>query len=290
MHPWESGIDNTPLWDEPLSQITSTSPWSEQMQQRYDELAEKGERPPRTYIAKYSYLVENLFRHDYDWQAILSEHPFQVQDILFNAILCRAERDLATIAETVGANASLHHERAARMARAMNSKLWNPDAQAYDSLDTVADRHLRRETIFSCLPLYAGCCDAERAGRVVERLRTRCFCLADRNCVAVPSYDMCQADYDGEFYWRGPVWFNINWMLAKGLRRHGQQELADWIETSLVRLAIRRGFYEYYSPETGEGLGASDFSWTAALFLDLAANRNAATPTNDREPQKDHVV
>ena len=290
VHPWETGIDNAPLWDEPLSRITSTSSWSRDMQRRYDELAQHGERPPRTYIAKYSFLVENLFRHDYDWQAILSRHPFQVQDILFNAILCRAERDLATIAAAVGADSAPHIERAVRIARAMNAKLWNPDADTYDSYDVVADRHLRRETIFSYIPLYAGCCDADKSARVVNRLRVRCFCLADHNCVAVPSYDMCQADFDGEFYWRGPVWFNINWFLAKGLRRHDQPELADWIEHSLLQLAIRDGFYEYYSPETGSGLGASDFSWTAALFLDLAANWQTSRDSNDHESKEDHIA
>ncbi len=153
----------------------------------------------------------------------------------------------------------------------MNTKLRDSHDGVYHSYDMVAGGHLKRETIFSYFPLYAGCCDPDQATRVVERLRTRCFCLADRNFVAVPSYDMCQADYDGEFYWRGPVWFNVNWYLAKELRRHGQQELADWIENSLLQLASNNGFHEYYSPETGHGLGASGFSWTAALFLDLVA-------------------
>ncbi|NQT41670.1 MAG: glycoside hydrolase [Planctomycetes bacterium] len=271
VHPWETGIDNAPLWDEPLSRLTETTPWAEHMQHRYDELVKSGERPPRTYIAKYSTLIENLFRHEYNWEAILRDHPFQVQDVLFNAILCRAERDLATIAEAVGIDRKPHRQRATRLGRAMNAKLWDSHDEVYHSYDLVAGRHLKQETIFSYIPLYAGCCDPDQAARLVERLRTRCFCLADRNCVAVPSYDMCQADYDGEFYWRGPVWFNANWYLAKGLRWHGQQELADWIENSLLQLAIRNGFHEYYSPETGRGLGASGFSWTAALFLDLAA-------------------
>lgn len=287
VHPWETGIDNAPLWDEPLSRITSLTPWSEQMQQQYDELVRQGKRPPRTYIAKYSLLVESLFRRKYDWAAILADHPFQVQDILFNAILCRAEGDLATIAAAVGEDPAPHHRRAAQVARAMNAKLWNEAEQAYDSFDTVAGRHLRRETVFSYIPLYAGCCDADKTARVVDRLRTRCFCLAEQNCVAVPSYDMCQADYDGEFYWRGPVWFNINWMLARGLRRHGQQKLADWIERSLLNLAMRSGFYEYYSPETGRGLGASDFSWTAALFLDLAAQWQQTQSSLERRSQQE---
>ena len=30
----------------------------------------------------------------------------------------------------------------------------------------------------------------------------------------------------------------------------------------------REGFYEYYDPERGEGLGAAEFTWSAALCLD----------------------
>jgi len=273
VHPWESGIDNTPLWDEPLSRLTGASAWADQMQQKYDELVQQGKRPPRTYIAKYSLLVEHLFQHDYDWQRVLKEHPFQVQDVLFNVILCRAERDLAVIAEAVHADAEVHRQRAARMAAAINEKLWDPLDGTYYSYDVQAEQLLRRETIFSFLPLYAGCCDSQKADEVLRRLETRCFCVADRQCVAIPSYDMCQADYDGEFYWRGPVWFNVNWFLAQGLRQQGERELASWIEDSLLQLVIRNGFFEYYSPETGRGLGASEFSWTAALFIDLAASR-----------------
>jgi hypothetical protein len=30
----------------------------------------------------------------------------------------------------------------------------------------------------------------------------------------------------------------------------------------------RRGFREYFDPLSGDGLGADDFSWTAAIALD----------------------
>ena len=79
------------------------------------------------------------------------------------------------------------------------------------------------------------------------------------------------ADYEGDLYWRGPVWFNICWFMAAALRPHGRQELTDWIEKSLLQLVAEQGFYEYYNPRTGEGLGASGFSWTAALYIDLAS-------------------
>jgi hypothetical protein len=36
-----------------------------------------------------------------------------------------------------------------------------------------------------------------------------------------------------------------------------------------LRLVEASGFSEYYHPATGEPLGSRDFSWSAALTLDL---------------------
>ena len=60
---------------------------------------------------------------------------------------------------------------------------------------------------------------------------------------------------------------------SAGVRQYGEAELAEWIENSLIVLADRNGFYEYYDPDSGRGLGEKDFSWTAALVIDLIAQR-----------------
>lgn len=270
VHPWESGIDNAPLWDEPLAPIEGTSPWSGRMRQRYDELAEQGNRPKRSYIEKYSFLVEQLFETDYNWQRIAETHPFQIQDVLFNTVLCRAEQDLSTIAEAIGEDPNEHHRNAERIADAMNRILWDDDTGMYLSRDRIRKRLIHRDTIFSYMPLYAGICDTARSKRLMDNLRTHCFCVADHECIGIPTYDMCQIDYQGEFYWRGPVWFNMCWYMVHAFRDMGKEELADWLTDSLLRLVADNGFYEYYEPESGRGLGADSFSWTAALFIDLA--------------------
>ena len=41
--------------------------------------------------------------------------------------------------------------------------------------------------------------------------------------------------------------------------------------TRTLELVDRSGFAEYFSPLTGTGYGAPDFSWTAALTIDLLA-------------------
>jgi len=273
VHPWESGLDNAPLWDEPLAAITDTSEWALSMQKKYDELSEQGDRPKRTYIEKYSYLIENMYKNDYNWRKISENHPFLIQGVLFNSILYRSELDLGKIAENIGYEAHIHQERADKLKAAMNKKLYNEVDGIYYNYDLVHQKYIKRDTIFSYMPLFAGIPDKDIGKVVLDTLRTHCFCIADMDCVAIPSYDMCQVDFDGEFYWRGPVWVNINWYLAQGVIKYGETELSEWIENSLIVLADRFGFYEYYDPESGRGLGEKDFSWTAALIIDLIANK-----------------
>jgi glutaredoxin len=273
VHPWESGLDNSPLWDEPLAVIKGATRWASQMQRAYDRLAEEGKRPKRAYIEKYSFLVENLFSCNYDWNRIADVHPFKVQDVLFNSILCKSESDLAVIAKLTGHDPAPHLERAQMVREALNGKLWVEDQGLYCNFDLTNNKMINRDTIFSYLPLFAEVPGEEEGKILLDELRSHCFCVADGDCVAIPSYDMCQADFEGEFYWRGPVWININWYLAKGVRKYGDGELADWIEDSLIALTERYGYYEYYDPNTGKGLGAKDFSWTAALIIDLVSDR-----------------
>jgi len=58
---------------------------------------------------------------------------------------------------------------------------------------------------------------------------------------------------------------NINWMIADGLRRHGDAARADVLAADTRALIEQSGMHEYFNPRTGEGLGADDFGWTAAL-------------------------
>ena len=79
------------------------------------------------------------------------------------------------------------------------------------------------------------------------------------------------AAFDPRRYWRGPVWINVNWFLVRGLRRCGLADEAEELRLLTLRLLETSGFAEYYDPRTGEALGSGDFSWSAALALDLLA-------------------
>ena len=86
--------------------------------------------------------------------------------------------------------------------------------------------------------------------------------------LALPTYR--GPAYDPDRYWRGPVWANTNWLVARGLRRYGACDRAARVEADTRRLVEREGFREYFNPETGAGRGSDRFSWTAALYLGLS--------------------
>jgi glycogen debranching enzyme len=70
------------------------------------------------------------------------------------------------------------------------------------------------------------------------------------------------------------VWPILNWVLHRGLVRYGYRELAAQLRLGLIELSRRSGFWEHYSPTTGQGHGGEQFAWTAALVLDLLDSRS----------------
>jgi glycogen debranching enzyme len=105
------------------------------------------------------------------------------------------------------------------------------------------------------------------AGAVARELASPHF--RGPNGLGVASSDLLAPEFDRRRYWRGPIWANLNWLLARGLRQHGLAAEAEELEGTTLRLVGEGGMREYFDPVTGEGLGAGEFSWTAAAVIDI---------------------
>jgi glycogen debranching enzyme len=268
-HPWESGQDNSPIWD-PILQRIQVRPEEVPAYRRVDtELVDAEERPGQAEYDRYAYLVGLAAARDYDEARIRHDCPFLVQDVLFNTLLCQANRDLAEIARVLGEDPAPFEAWAAQTAAAINARLWNEEHAIYFDFDLRAGAPIHAHVAAGFAPLYAGIPDRERAERMCGYLNTSCFCRLADECYAVPSYDKHEPGYSPSHYWRGPVWININWLLYHGLRRYGFDEYARWVRQAILDLPRHHGFYEYYDPDEGRGHGAGYFSWTAALCLDV---------------------
>ena len=174
--------------------------------------------------------------------------------------------------------------------QAVNDSLWDEaDGFYYDRV--LADGRLKKvKAVSSFLPLFAGICDKRQAKRLVRHLSdSRSFYTK----LPVPSISADDPAF-GSDMWRGPVWINYNYMIIRGLREYGYNELAEDIRSRTVE-AIAFWYkqegtvYEFYDstdripPKKLNRKGGSiepydfgircqsirDYGWSCALFAAL---------------------
>lgn len=276
-HPWESGQDNSPIWDSILDGFEINKEELPEYKRKDDIHVNADERPSSVEYDKYVYLVD-FFRHrNYHEKQIREENcPFLVQDVLFNTLLCKANKDLAEIADLIGENPEPFQNKADRTAEAMNQKLWNDQEKMYNDFDLQTSKKIQSRVLAGFLPLYAKIPDESQKQKMFDYLNTHCFCQLTDTCFPAPSYDKSGDDYSARTYWRGPVWINMNWLLSEGLDQYGFDDYVKQVKNSIIQLPFKSGFREYYDTDTGEGYGIENFSWTAALLLDTLYRENAS--------------
>lgn len=267
-HPWESGMDNLPLWDAILARIDVMDGTADRTYQRTDlHVANPAERPTDAEYDRYVHLVELFRHHRYDSDQIQRTSPFVVRDVLFNSLLVRANRDLGAIARELGEPDVMFNHRADETAQAVNTELWR-DGYGYVDVDVVSGAPLMDQVWSRFSPLFAAIPSPERAARLADEIAVSTVSI-DGLGPALPSLAPDDQRFDPTLYWRGPVWINANWLVSQGLRRYGFVRDADALDTTIIELARRGGFSEHYNPLTGHGHGGGEFAWSAALVLDL---------------------
>jgi hypothetical protein len=270
-HPWESGQDDSPAWDGALAAIP-LNPSAVAPYRRVDlTLVHADERPDPADYDHYVALIECFKRHRYDEAAMRKGCPFWVAGPLFNSALARAGEDLAAIAEALGEDAAPLRAQAARTTEALNRRLWERRLGHYVAYDRRQRRYLRSAVSASFAPLLTAAPGRARVSRMLRTLTSTRFWPPPPRGPWLTSYDRRAPGFSHRQYWRGPVWVNVNWLAIDGLRRHRRDDVARTLARQTLDLVRERDFSEYYDPETREGLGSEEFSWTAALVLDLLA-------------------
>jgi glycogen debranching enzyme len=268
VHPWESGADNAARWVEPFLQIypRELPPFA-----RKDAAnVAADERPRSGDYHRYLHLIDLFRGWRYRDDELYRSSPFLVRDTLFNAILYRAERDLAELTRELGGAAAEIDERAERLRSAFERDLWDEERGLYHAYDIRNARSIRENSCATFVPLFAGLTSPERAARLVEHLTDPYeYAPGDDSRYLLPSQAKNHYLYEPRRYWRGPVWIHINWMVAEGLRSYGFADLAATIDRHSLDLMRTSGFVEYYDPRDGSAAGAAAFSWSAALALEL---------------------
>jgi hypothetical protein len=271
IHPWESGRDNAVEWDGPLWRVL---PEVIVVRRRDTDSVDAAERPSLEHYRRFLTLVRQGTAVRWDQRALARTGRFRVLDAGFSAILARACVDLAHVADALGRPRIGEQSRSAgeRVAAALSARA---DADGLiRSVDAVDDSPLPTTSAGSALALLTpGLGDKQIA---VGRAIVLDGPLASR--YGVRSLERGHPERSARNYWRGPVWANITWLTALGLDHHGERRAARTLVARMLDAVDGGGIREYFAPESGRGLGAKDFAWTAALRLREARARSPDAP------------
>jgi glucosylglycerate hydrolase len=269
-HGWESGMDNSPRWDEAYSRVT-VGPDLPPYQRRDTRIVtDTSQRPSTVEYDRYLWIVEQLKRADYDDERIRESVSFLVTDGFMSAIFAVANEALAGLAERLGAaEAGELRDYADRFRRGVVSAVDEESGLALDR-DLRTQTMLDSQTVAGFAPLICGGLDSAAEARMVDLLKSTAWTgHPDLRHQIIPSTSPESAAFRPRTYWRGPSWPVMNWFFAWMLQRRGIVDVARSIRRAGLDELSAGGLGEYYQPLTGEPLGSMDQSWTAAAALDL---------------------
>ncbi len=270
VHPWESGLDDSPAWDRDFHRVAVPAGALPAYRRRDLDQAAAADRPTDADYERFLYLLTLERDAGYEDARVVAGTPFLMVDPLFNAILLWSAHALADIAGLIGADPAPHLAEARRLHEALVGELWVARRNRFCAWDLRRDQREPEDSIVSFGPLLDPDLPAEIVAAICRELESPSFHPRPGGAhYLVPTYNERAADFDPDRYWRGPVWLNTNWLLWHGLRQHGRIGLADEVAASSIALVRRSGFREYFDPLDGSGHGSDRFSWTAALFIDL---------------------
>lgn len=279
VHPWETGMDDTPPWMFAINKIQLPI-WIKLIEiLKLDKLIEKLRRDTKTVpttqrestidgLALLS-VMQRIRRREYSSRKILKSKLLAIEDVGFNSILIRNNHHLEHIAKIIDEKLPEHLQESFNKANHALSHLWHDKGQSYFSRNFYNQENIELESIASLLPLYSGAISQQQADILVKKIQNDIKFGAK---YPVPSMSKDSGHFNPNRFWQGPSWVNTNWFLIDGLDRYGHKKQAEDLRNSTIAMVKNKGFYEYFSPDTGKGEGAKNFSWTAALVISLIKN------------------
>jgi len=177
-------------------------------------------------------------------------------------------------------------QRGDAIAEAARKQLWDNERGFFFDRKAPDGEFISVWSHTGFLPLWAGIATPEQAKRLRDHLVSKKFWTA----TPVPSVARDDPTYKNDM-WRGPAWANVNYLIIRGLQRHGfAKEAADLRDLTLSAVAEWYGktgaVHEFYDcdgktpppeldrkgpavPGSANWRTISDYNWTAAIYADL---------------------
>jgi hypothetical protein len=224
-HPWESGCDDSPRWDDLVP----------------------GGRTPAAWFDLKGALVGTIERSAEG--APLHNPAFAVGSVGFSALVAWNAVELAEITD----DGDLRRW-AVELAGAVDAR-WDADLATWVDDGPTAGGSGRVRTLDALLPLLV-CDRPEAIEALTDPAAFGAPCGPRGVHVAEPAHEPTT-------YWRGPAWPQLTYLLWLATRSVYARTAADSLSRSMVTGASASGFAEYWVADTGLALGAVPQTWSA---------------------------
>ena len=233
VHPWESGADDSPRWDDLAGRPYS----SEQWHRVKGSLLETVERSPSG--------------------APLANPAFGVASVAFNALVAFNAFELAELTGDAPMRSA-----ATTLVGSLDER-WDPSHSTWIDAGPTEGGSGRIRTAEGLLPLLVTSDDPAAAAAFDSLVDPE----AHGGRFGPSGVHRGEPTFSATTYWRGPAWPQISYLLWVAARRRNRHDIAASISGSTVAGALRSGLAEYWDPDTGHGGGATPQSWTALALL-----------------------
>jgi len=195
----------------------------------------------------------------------------RVEAVDLNSFLLLETRILAKMAEKLGLNDDVEYfrSRGRLIEDGILKTLYDDEDNIFYDVYPETHEYSRVLTLACFIPLWVGVgISGNKARSMIEE-----YLLNPKHFygeIPLPIVAYSDPAYEHNNFWRGPVWYNIAYIILQVLWRYGYREEASAIAEKLLRIAEKQPYiYEYYDSKTGEGLGAKSYGWTAATIIEL---------------------
>lgn len=198
------------------------------------------------------------------------------ESVDLNSYLYKEKLILSKIAKKLGKEkeSKVYIEESIKIKNYINQYMYDDETgYYYDIRRSLEKKKLLINSGKGCegfIPLWANVATYEQAKKVRDN-------IMDENkfntFMPIPTVSKNNKKYNPIDYWREPVWLDQALFLIEGLENYGYYQDAKIIAKKLFNnakgLMEKEPIRENYNPETGEGLNATNFSWSAAAYYNI---------------------
>ncbi len=204
-------------------------------------------------------------------------HELEVLDL--SAEVANEMYSLRQMAQELGDTAGVREwsTKFDRLAGLINRVMWDPQDKFYynvsmsDNAFTFEGRSLKRKELIGFLPMWAHVATRAQAKELVKH-------LTDPNAFwrryGVPTLAADDPHYtpfvDGCCRWNGPVWLLWDYIVMRGLKNYGYDDLSRQVGRKMfsavsTQLSTNHHFWESYSPDYPVQESPSNYIWDSIM-------------------------